>query len=215
MNEENDLLEIEDKEKEAEEEVKEAEGEVEELAAEPEEEVAEEEVEVPEETHDEVEEKMLTQSQVNAIAAKARQEGRDAAMKEILERYGVGEETEMNDVFGKGQAYDTLNDEYAQMGASYKDVMAENALLKTKVDMNRWEDIKLILGGKGLEVTVENIEAELPSHPEWKGLENRNPEVIKEPETKPATLRKLGSDVTPPVDETLAEEERVRKMFGL
>lgn len=116
----------------------------------------------------EPQEKMLPQSQVNELVGRARQEGREAALKELMSRYGVSTDSEMDDIFGKGQAYEDLNYDFENQGVNYKSALAENALLKSHIDENRWEDVKLILGGKGLEVNAENITALLPSHPEWR-----------------------------------------------
>lgn len=163
-------------------------------------------------------EKMLTQSQVNEIAARAREEGRRSAMRELLERYGVGGEDELNDVFGKGQAYDGLNDDYESSQIGYKQVMAENALLKSRIDPARWEDVRLILGGSNMDVTPENIELMLPSHPEWRGaaesrqLGEAEFEQIAENSQK-AKLRKLGNDATV-TDTTETDEERAMKLYG-
>lgn len=173
-------------------------------------------------------EKMLTQSQVNEIAARAREEGRRSAMRELLERYGVGAEDELNDVFGKGQAYDGLNDDYENSQIGYKQVMAENALLKTRIDPARWEDVRLILGGSNMDVTPENIELMLPSHPEWRGAsasENAEaPVQVGEAELQQiannsqkkqiATLRKLGSEPEVKDNTDMEEEERAMKLYG-
>lgn len=175
-------------------------------------------------------EKMLTQSQVNELVGRARQEGRDSAMRELLERYGVGTDSELNDVFGKGQIYDDLSSEFENQGNSYKSVMAENALLKSHIDESRWEDVKLILGGKGLDVNTENIEAMIATHPEWRaavtgtenGLKPLTPEMAEnmskiipdntESREPAAVLRKLGNEPSP--DKGVSEEEHVRKLFG-
>ena len=159
-----------------------------------------------------VEEMKFTQSQVNALVGKARQEGRESALNELLSHYGVNVREEMDDIFGKGQAYESLNDEYAASQAFSKSVMAENALLKSQIDASRWDDVKLILQGKGLDVTTENIESMIPSHPEWRKTEVPVAETTNE---KPvATLRKLGNDASPEVDPT-TDEEKARKLFGL
>lgn len=182
-------------------------------------------------------EKMLTQSQVNELVGKARAEGRAAgkaeAMNELYGRYGVNDDNEMNDIFGKGQGYDLLNDEYKTLDGNYKSVAAENALLKSGVVANRWEDVKAILGMKGLDITVENIESEKATHPEWV---SSAAETVAEPEvkeltpemaegfaekTRPAkttpaqtsTIRKLGSNA--PETKVDTEENDIMKMFGL
>lgn len=177
-------------------------------------------------------EKMLTQSQVNELVGKARQEGRLSAMKELYERYGVNDDNEMNDIFGKGQGYDILNDEYTSLNGKYGDVAAENALLKSGVVTSRWNDVKAILGSKGMDITVDNIQAEMATHPEWKntaalGVEEPVKELTpdmaeqfaegtkpgKATPTQPATIRKLGSNA--PETKVDMEENDIMKMFGL
>lgn len=183
---------------------------------------------------EEPQEKLLTQSQVNELVGRARQEGRQAALKELLERYGVNDENEMNDVFGKGQSYDILNQEYDTQGNAYRSAMSENALLKSHIDDSRWEDVKAILGAKGLEITPENIESLIPSHPEWRGqvmaqeaaegTKMFSPEMgealakqqaMAQPQETPAVLRKLGSDPQPVEVDEKTEEQKAKEIFGL
>lgn len=172
-------------------------------------------------------EKMLTQSQVNELVGRIRQETRERVMAEMLERYGVNNDVELNEIFGKGQTYDDLDMEYQNQGNAYRSVMAENALLKSHIDPARWEDVKLILGGKGLEVNAENIEGMIATHPEWRGAVNEETGNkvlgVEDAERmasnkvigggKPATLNKLGAEASPVNEES--EEDRVRKLFGM
>lgn len=186
-------------------------------------------------------EKMIAQSKVNDIAAKARQEGRDSAIKELLMKYGVNSSDELDDLFGKGQSYIDLDNEYNMQGESYRNALAENALLKSRIDLNRWEDVKLILGGKGLEITPENIEAHIVNHPEWRTMQTGGGDAMNgtgkvlTPEMgeqaakgitvdnsnnnnvtnkQPATLRKLGNEASP-TDAKLSEEELAKKLYDL
>lgn len=189
------------------------------------------EEEIVEDTEPAPAEKMLTQSQVNELVGRVRQEAREAAMREIraemLERYGVSNDVELNEIFGKGQTYDDLDMEYQNQGNAYRSVMAENALLKSRIDPARWEDVKLILGGKGLEVNAENIEGMIATHPEWRGAVNEETGnkilSVEDAERmasnkvigggKPATLNKLGAEASPVNEES--EEDKVRKLFGM
>lgn len=181
-------------------------------------------------------EKMLTQSQVNELVGRARQEGRESAMRELFSRYGVSGDEELNGIFGLGQAYHSLDDDFRAQGDSYRMALAENALLKSRADESRWDDIKYILGGRGLDVTVENIESLMPSHPEWRSqqqmqgqaqsepvmvtrevVDEMNQQQRVEPEKK-ATVRRLGGEATPAVDNSVpmeSEEEKLRRLFGL
>ena len=174
-------------------------------------------------------EKMLTQSQVNELVGRARQEGRESALKELYGRYGVSGDSELNDVFGRGQAYLTLDDDFKAEQSSNKALLAENALLKTKVDESRWEDIKAILGSKNMDITPENIEAEIPTHPEWRPTVVAAQQQVQaqpqqdslQPQQQPqqqAVLRKLGSESTAKNggngDDEESEKEQAMKLFG-
>jgi len=165
----------------------------------------------------------FTQSRVNELVGRARQEGRESAMKELFSRYGVNTDDELNEVFGRGQAYDGLNDEYSAVQSSYNDLRTENALLRSEVAPERYEDVKLILGGKGMDVTVENIAMMLPSHPEWKGTTSSPTVSAPAPDTPngaPATpaqptaqIRQLSTDASPePVE---SDEDKAMKLYGL
>lgn len=184
-----------------------------------------------EETQVQPMEKMLTQSQVNELVGRARQEGRDSVMRELYGRYGVSNDEEMNDVFGRGQAYMGLDDEYNAAKASMKMLMAENALLKSKIDANRWDDVKAILGTKGYDITPENIEAEIITHPEWRSgytAAGATPTVesadvaaaapqAPQQAAEPTVLRRLGSEATVvnPDEGSETEEDKVKKLFGM
>lgn len=176
-------------------------------------------------------EKMLTQSQVNELVGRARQEGRESALKELYGRYGVSGDSELNDVFGRGQAYLTLDDDFKAEQSSNKALLAENALLKTKVDESRWEDIKAILGSKNMDITPENIEAEIPTHPEWRqtvSVQQQQSQAQPQQDSlqpqpqqaqpQQAVLRKLGSESTAKDggngDDEESEQERAMKLFG-
>lgn len=187
-------------------------------------------------------EKMLTQSQVNELVGRARQEGRESALRELYGRYGVSGDEELGDIFGRGQAYFDLDDEFKAQGDNYRATLAENALLKSRADESRWEDIKLILGGKGLDVTMENIESLIPSHPEWRTTPQSQGQAVADPvmvtrevaddikaqqQQQPSQQqpeqratwkpKKLGGDATPVVDSVQeeTEEEVVRRLYGL
>ena len=186
--------------------------------------------EVPTEGEPVQPEKMLTQSQVNELVGRARQEGRESAMRELYGRYGVSSDEEMNDVFGRGQTYAALDDEYNKQKESMIQLMTENALLKSNIDAARWDDVKYILKGKGYEVTPENIEAEIASHPEWRTVtpsptavaaapvdQNQpqpQPQQQQQAQQPPTVLRRLGSEATVK-DDSDTEEERVRNLFGM
>lgn len=162
-------------------------------------------------------EKMLTQSQVNELVGRARQEGRESALREIYGRYGVSGEDEFGEVFGRGQAYYDLEDEFESQSGNIRELQAENALLKTRVSPERWEDIKYILGGKGMDVTEENIMAEIPSHPEWRGQEQQQlvQQTPQQQQLVQPRLKKLGGDANESVDESESEEDEMMRLFGL
>lgn len=183
---------------------------------------------------DEELERLLTQSQVNEIVGRTRTETREKALREIYDRYGVNGDEELNNIFGRGQAYDVLNEEYTTQGSQLKQVLAENALLKSGISQGRWEDAKAILTAKGLDITQDNIISELQTHPEWLGnaqvndMQNQstkplspqmaeqfaqgypNPQKIE----KPSVIRKVGSEVQS-IPNDMSEDDQINKWFGL
>lgn len=170
-------------------------------------------------------EKMLPQSQVNEIVAKARKEGRDSAMKEILSRYNVQNEDEFNVLYDKGTKYDDLNQQYLGQSQSYKEVMADNALLNSNFDKAKYESVKAILRGKGLDITPESIESIFPEYPEWHRKTQISPSQIQpqiqhapqqpqQPQQQAATLRKLGNEVRNNNVEEDSEYNRAMKLYG-
>lgn len=180
--------------------------------------------------------KMFTQEEVNSLVGKVRQEARDRAIKELVEKFGVANDIELEDVFGRGQAYDVLNEDYNVQANSLREALIENALLKSGINSDRWEDVKLILGGKGLDVSEDNIGALIGSHPEWRSvdtmdsnetIDDNNSSIItpqqmenmskvalhNAPTSKPGVLRKLGNEAKPIVD-TESDEQKAAKLFG-
>lgn len=175
----------------------------------------------------------FTQEQVNALVGKARQEGREKgyeqARREALERYGVENDDELDDLFASGSRYGELSERYADAGNSLAEVRTELALVKSGVLPERQGDVKAILGANGMEVTVENIESLLPTHPEWKGTPTALPgqtpapaPQIPQPQAEEESQPKdgdLGPTPKPAGMDAAADEDRERKealrTFGL
>jgi hypothetical protein len=123
--------------------------------------------------------KTFTQSQVDEIAGKTRVDTRDKTFRYIYGRYGVNNEDELDELVGKGQRFELLQEEYdnekrewnnhnSARDAELSSIKEQIALMQSGIDSNRYEDAKFILKGKGLDITSENIERELGTHPEWK-----------------------------------------------
>ncbi len=119
--------------------------------------------------------KMFTQSQVDEIAGKTRKEAETRALKKVYGRYGVSNEEELDDLFGNAQRYDTLKEQYDEESAAraekdkkFQEMSEQLALLRSGIDEDAFEDATLILKGKGMDVTLENIQKELETHPFWK-----------------------------------------------
>jgi len=176
--------------------------------------------------------KTFTQSQVDEIAGKARKEGRDKALKDTFSRYGVTSVEELDDLFGDAQRYDLSREEFTEKEKAWKTADEERnaeltsvkekiALLESGIDKNRYEDAKLILRGKGLDVTAENIMAELATHPEWKPAvpseqpKQISPELppVRKVETKITVPPTLGNNSSDNPEPELTERERALRMF--
>lgn len=122
--------------------------------------------------------KVFTQSQVNEMVGNTRTETREKTFRYIYDRYGVKDEAELDELVGNAQALDSWKEKYETERADWKQTSADRnrelenvkeqvALLQSGIDNDRFEDAKFILKGKGLEVSLDNIKAELATHPEW------------------------------------------------
>lgn len=182
--------------------------------------------------------KSFTQSQVDEIAGKVRKETREKVLRDIYGRYGVNSADELDELMGDAQRYGIAKDEFAEKERTYQEaatardqellsVKERVALLESGIDHNRFEDARLILRGKGLEVTAENIATELATHPEWKAqpaaVEEAGLPFRKNPNPTPApaqpgpatkiaipTLGNNGNDTPSP---ELSEREKAMKLF--
>ena len=189
-----------------------------------------------EENIEQEEPKMFDQNYVNELVGRTRMEARDKAMRALYDKYGVEDDNGLDEVFGRGQAYNILNDNYMDTQSRLSDALTENALLKSGIDQSRWDDAKFILGGKGLDITIENIAAELATHPEWmkavmspemqgaNTMRELSPEAAEQMVTMPknsenrnnpsSEIRKFGSETPNTVDEA-NEEDIIDKLFSL
>lgn len=158
-------------------------------------------------------EKLFSQEQLNEIVGKTRTETRGRTMQDVYNKYGVADDTELDRIFGLGQRYEVVNDELQKKDTLLNEVMAENALLKSQIARNRWEDAKAILKSKNLAITEDNILGELATHPEWKGEEAKAPlnNPVKE---IPSTIERLGEDRRENASAE-AEEARMKRLFGI
>jgi hypothetical protein len=91
--------------------------------------------------------------------------------------------------------------------------------MQSGIDSDRYEDAKLILRGKGLEVSLENIQNELATHPEWKKVEAQPepaPFIKKENPEPVSKISVLGnSKDAKPVSPELDEKAQARRYFDL
>lgn len=181
-------------------------------------------------------EKLFTQSQVNDLVGKTRMETREQTYRAIYGRYGVDDEAGMDELVGNAQRYETLHDEYDSAKKNWEtsdlartselaEVKEHVALLESGIDRNRFDDAKAIIKSKGLEVSVETIQNELATHPEWKGnsapMEPVNPNFHKDPNATPqetpspkSTIQVLGNEGSSDTNSGMSEEEfAMKKLF--
>ena len=188
----------------------------------------EQEPEVPApEPEPEPQPRMFSQEEVNALLGKTRMEARQRAREEyaaeLRNRYGLESDAEFDDMVGNGQRFEALNGEYDSLNATVGDLKAENALLKSGIPEEKFDDVKAILAYKHLDVTPENIAVEAATHPEWKGVMEEKPQPPqpippqRQPQGRPApnVVPKFGGEPqgrpAPSEDE---QKAAIMKMFG-
>jgi len=172
--------------------------------------------------------KTFTQDDVDKLVGDTRVKTREKTFNYIYGRYGVKNEEELDALVANAQRYDTQKEMYDADKASWEqeksdtdkkltDMSETIALMQSGVDADRYEDVKLILKGKGLEVTLDNINSELETHPEWKGEANAEKEAeaaSPAPAPAPVTrIKALGNEQKPAPQ--MSEEEEAEKLFKL
>lgn len=181
-------------------------------------------------------EKLFTQSQVNDLVGKTRMETREQTYRAIYGRYGVNDEIGMDELVGNAQMYETVRGEYDEAKKGWEETNASRdaelakvkehvALLESGIDKSRFDDAKAIIKAKGLEVTAENIQNELATHPEWNGSINKediNPNFRPNPNLKPqtttspeSTIKVLGNEGNSDTGGMSEEEYAMKKLFKL
>ena len=170
--------------------------------------------------------KTFTQDDVDKLVGDTRVKTREKTFRYIYDRYGVKNEDELDSLVANAQRYDTQKEMYDTEKANWESERSDTdkrlsemseqiALMQSQIDPERYEDAKLILKGKGLEVSLENIEAELATHPEWKKEEPVAPAPAPAPEMPKPTMRikALGNEQKPAPE--LSEEEEAQKIFKM
>ena len=157
-------------------------------------------------------EKMFTQDEVNELIGKTRNEARQRANSAYYERYGVENDDELNDLVGRGQSYKVLEDKYNNTVGELERIKTDYALLKSGIVPNRYDDVKFILKGKGLEINEDTINQELATHPEWKAMNVSQPEptpepVVTQPQAQPVPSQGFGDEDDYGVDTNVFTEE--------
>lgn len=178
--------------------------------------------------------KTFTQDDVDKLVGDTRVKTREKTFNYIYNRYGVKNEEEMDALVANAQRYDTLKEqsdadrsawetEKSERDGRLTEMSEEIALMKSGVDAERYEDVKLILKGKGLEVNMDNIQSELATHPEW--ISKKEEEEVPNPETEKAEtpkdaiptvttrIKALGNEPKPA--SVVSEEEQAEKLFKM
>ena len=171
--------------------------------------------------------KTFTQSQVDDIAGRTRLETREKTFRYIYDRYGVKDEAELDNLVGNAQRYDTLQEQYDMDKNNWKqadqarnaelcEVKEKVALMESGINKDRYEDAKLILKGKGLEVTAENIANELATHPEWANQPAPQHEEFRPiPQEPESQISVLGNESAPADDHLSEEDYAMKHLFKL
>lgn len=168
--------------------------------------------------------KTFTQEDVDKLVGDTRVRTREKTFRYIYDRYGVKNEEELDGLIANAQRYDTQKEMYESDKANWEteksesdkrlnDMSEQIALMQSEISPDRYEDAKLILKGKGLEVNLENISAELATHPEWKKEEVKVEEKPAAPEKPTMRIRALGNEQRPAPE--VSEEEQAQKLFKM
>lgn len=132
--------------------------------------------------------KSFTQEQVNEIV-RARL---NRSTEKFLSKYGCKNETELDELIGKAQAYSVMKERYDGL-KNNNDVLNEQVtFMKNNVNPDKYEEVKAYFKGKDMLLNEGTLAEELKTHPYWLN-------ATKTDTTPKTTIKKLGAEAnTPP-----------------
>lgn len=147
--------------------------------------------------------KTFTQEEVNNLI-KARL---DRHKTKLFSRYGVTSQDELDTLIGKSQSYDVMKEKYDSISQENTGLKQRMAFINQNIDPAREEDVRIFFKGKGIELTEENLEKEVNTHPEWL-------HVATEDGKPKTTITALGIDHKKH-EISESDEEKARRVWGI
>lgn len=169
----------------------------------------------------------ITQSQLNSIiqervaraVQKAMEEGyakgRDEIKNSLYSKYGVDDDDGLDQLFGDGERYGPLSDQFKQQSDTNAGLLAENAMLKSHILPTRMEDVKAWAEHQGLQVTPETIAQGLQTHPEWVQDPTQAaqvPQMGAAPQPQPISITQFGGEPSMGNSQGQPEDERAKAL---
>lgn len=153
---------------------------------------------------------MFTKERVNELMQKRI----ERSHKAFFDRYGVKDLNELDDLFGKANSVEGLNQKIAELMKNSEDLQSRyneletnnRELLKKYAFTSRnirpelYSDIETYFKGKNLDITEETLNEELKTHLDWCN--------------KAGTVVPLGNEGNPS-DNELSERERAGQLLGV
>lgn len=142
-------------------------------------------------------EKSFNQEQVNDFVRER--------LNKVYKRYGVENKQGLDELVGKAQSYNIMEERYNNAMSELASLKEANAFMKNNINPNKYDDVRAYFKGKGLEFNEENLVNELQSHGEWVNVVENKPQT---------TIKVLGTDnsrISPQKD----EKEIASRLFGM
>lgn len=138
-------------------------------------------------------EETFTQDRVNEIV----QERLARASQKVLERYGVNNLEELDEIVKNTQNW---HDEFDRVTIANKELTKNNLFLKNNIDPAKYDDINIYFKGAELEFEEDVFSDVLAKHPEW----------LSKPKIVISTLGKRVEERHEPTD-----DEKMKTIFGV
>lgn len=126
-------------------------------------------------------------------------------LNKFYKRYGVENKQGLDELVGKAQSYNIMEERYNNAMSELSSYKEMNAFLKNNINPDKYDDVRAYFKGKELEFNEENLVNELQNHGEWVNVVENKPQT---------TIKTLGTDNSrqKPIKD---EKEIASKMFGL
>lgn len=135
------------------------------------------------------------------------------AKKDFYKGCGVENETELDAILGKGQAYDIMKNEYDKLVVENTAFREKELFTTNNINPQRYDDIRVHFKGLGTDLNADNLKEQLMTHPEWINKPTTAFEAPTTPIKPKVEIKAVGNPIS--TKKVESDDSLMRKLWGI